>query len=224
MGKILSPKRLTPRVSVRLSLQAQPKENSPAKRFLPLIWVAITFIIGPFTTALLQGPVIFKSIRDIPYEYSKTSRQFLSWLKSDDLWKGYWNSSPDVVNASDMNLTESDDVQVSIYAQQGHIDGMITSKSYCESFPVNDFFLLRGRVSGSVAHVEVFDFVFGREIIFSNFDLVMDDGVIEFAAVKKGGISWIKNGIRLGKNYTITDDAMSGYCKGKRNAKLLRRP
>src|SRR5690606_3567073 len=106
----------------------------------------------------------FENGRRLPAQISQTWGQYLSWVKEDDEWTGRWTGHPEgYVDVESLNLSDSDS-EIVIWAKQGRLDGTVASRELCRSFPLFNYVLLDGAVSGDSAEVLVFDFVFGRQV------------------------------------------------------------
>ena len=128
-------------------------EKATARPFFKKAWVIATATAGVLFTALLNAPTILENVRKLPASIVRTKAQYLSWLHSDSEWTGKWSSSPEgIVDMEDMHLSNVD-MQITIWASQGGIDGTIATKKICKEIPLFDFVLLKGQVSGHTAQV-----------------------------------------------------------------------
>lgn len=159
----------------------------------------VTSIIGICAWVLMHGNDALRNARVMPKEINETSNQFQSWLREDNNWTGLWSNSPEgYVDLEDMHLSDVR-MQISMRVSQGEIDGEIATDMICETTPL-DFFLLRGKVNfdGKSARLTVYDFIGGKEKIFSELDVVRDNSVLVIN--QKSGSLLVKNPMRLGKH------------------------
>src|SRR3546814_17322974 len=70
------------------------------------------------------------------------------------------------------------DMQITIWASQGEIDGTIATKEICKAIPVFNYVLLRGEVFGNTATVTAWDIVLGHKTEFAKLKLVRDGNII----------------------------------------------
>lgn len=164
--------------------QLRPKDKVPWYEHrltlsLKMSWIILSTVVGLVAGGILKGPEILESLRKLPADFRETIGQYKSWVYEDDAWTGNWSGHPQyIVNVPDMNLSEDTDLEMTIWATQGVIDGTITTTLVCKAVPF-DFLLLKGEVSGNQAQVIVYDFILGKETSFAFLVLSRgDDGVI----------------------------------------------
>jgi hypothetical protein len=150
----------------------------------------------------------------------QTASQFQSWAKEDEAWTGHWSSFPEgIVDMADMHLSDVD-LQITIWASQGNIDGTIATKSICRSIPVLNYVLLRGEVSGNTAHVIAWDIVQGHKTDFAELDLIRDGDVITVVPTS-GRKDWFPATARLGRHPSESGtepEPDQTFCNAERNA------
>ncbi|MCT8283564.1 hypothetical protein [Xanthomonas translucens] len=163
------------------------------------VWVVVSATSVVVSAILLKGPNLLQNARILPSEVRQTTSQFQSWAKEDASWTGNWTSFPEgIVDMADMHLSNVD-MQITIWASQGDIDGTIATKSICKSIPVLNYVLLRGKVSGDTAHVVAWDIVQGHKTDFAELTLVRDGGVITVRPTS-GRKEWFPLAARLGRH------------------------
>ena len=167
---------------------------------------------------LLKGPTLLQNARVLPNEVQKTTNQFQSWAKEDDEWTGHWSSFPEgYVDMADMQLSDVD-MQITIWASQGNIDGTIATKRICKSLPVLNYVLLRGEVSGNTARVVAWDIVQGHKTDFAELTLIREDTAITVTPTS-GRKEWFPATARLGKHPDETGEEThidSSFCSDER--------
>src|SRR3546814_15367641 len=110
---------------------------------------------------------MLQNARIIPKEVRETATQYQSWVKEDSEWTGHWSASPEgLADIADMQLSTVD-MQITIWASQGEIDGTIATKEICKAIPVFNYVLLRGEVFGNTATVTAWDIVLGHKTEFA---------------------------------------------------------
>ena len=120
---------------------------------------------------------------------------------------------------ADMHLSNVD-MQITIWASQGDIDGTIATKSICRSIPLVNYVLLRGEVSGNTANVTAWDIVGGHKIDFADLTLVRDGDVITVTPTS-GRTSWFPTTARLGRHpdeNAKQPEPDQTFCNAERNA------
>lgn len=171
-----------------------------------------------FTAALSQAPTLLQNARIIPEEFKITISQFRSWVKEDNEWTGHWSSFPEgFVDLADMQLTETD-LEITIWATEGYIDGTIATKKVCETLPIVDYFLLRGEVSGDKANVVAWDIIKGHKTDFAELILERKNGVITVTP-KSGHTDLFPAIARIGQHPLEPGEdpkPTSDYCKEER--------
>jgi hypothetical protein len=145
---------------------------------LKMSWIIVSTVVGVVVGGILKGPEILESLRKLPADFRETLGQYKSWVYEDEAWTGNWSGHPQyIVNVPDMNLSNTD-LEMTIWATEGVIDGTIVTTLVCKTVPF-DFLLLKGEVRGNEAQVVVYDFIFGKETSFAFLVLSRgDDGVI----------------------------------------------
>ncbi|GHT92729.1 hypothetical protein FACS1894116_03400 [Betaproteobacteria bacterium] len=202
---------------VNPSQQAAPAVKVP---WYKRIWVVVSATSVVVSTILLKEPTLLQNARVLPEEVRQTAGQFLSWVKEDTEWTGHWSSFPEgIMDMADMHLSDVD-MQITIWASQGNIDGTISTKSICKSIPVFNYVLLRGEVSGNTAHVTAWDIVQGHKTEFAELKLVRDGGIITVTP-SSGRKDWFPATARLGKHPTepgIEPGPDQTFCDHERKA------
>jgi hypothetical protein len=176
------------------------------------VWVvasavgAVTFAIG------LNGPTILQNLRKMPTEISETSDQYLSWIKEDEKWTGDWSTFPEgIVDMADMNLSDGVDLKISISSKNGDLSGEISTGAICKNVPSFDFLMIRGKVSGDMARVTVWDIIGGKKTSFAELDLVRTGDVITVKPVSGNG-EWFPSGARIGKHPETDKKFLDNFC------------
>lgn len=187
--------------------RAEPTQPSDvdAIPYIKRTWVIVTAVIGVLFTGLLNAPTLLENARKLPASYQQTSAQFLSWLHEDDEWTGNWSSFPEgLIDLEEMRLTDVD-VQITIWASQGSIDGIIGTRAICKQFPFWDYVLLRGDVSGNSAKVVAYDYIGGRSKDFAELHLERHGNVVTITPVS-GLTEWFPATARLGRHPMAPDE------------------
>lgn len=163
------------------------------------VWVVASATGVVVSAILLKGPTLLQNARILPGEVRQTASDFLSWAKEDAAWTGHWSSFPEgIVDIADMRLSDVD-MQITLWASQGDIDGTIATKSICRSIPVLNYVLLRGEVSGNTANVIAWDIVRGHKTDFAELKLVRDGDVVTVTPTS-GRKDWFPTTARLGRH------------------------
>jgi len=190
------------RRSKRKQSPAQTQSPVPATISVPWYkraWVVISTISAASFLFLLNAPTVLQNVRKLPDEARETYSQYRSWVKEDTEWTGHWSSFPEgVVDMADMRLSNVD-MQITIWASQGEIDGTIATKVICRSIPVLNFVLLRGHVNGDTATVTVWDIVEGQKTDFAELKLVREGDVLTVTPLS-GRKDWFPATARLGRH------------------------
>lgn len=180
-------------------LTSQQVESSAKLPWYKRVWFVVSATSVIVSAILLKGPNLLQNARILPAEIRQTASQFLSWAKDDADWTGHWSSFPEgIVNMADMHLSDVD-MQITIWAKEGSIDGTIATKSICKSIPVLNHVLLRGEVSGTTADVIAWDIVQGHKTDFAQLRLARDGHVITVTPLT-GRKEWFPATARLGKH------------------------
>lgn len=161
-------------------------------------WVVGLPIVGAVASAVVLNPTnFFAGLRALPGEVRQTSNQFWGWYHDDAAWTGYWSNNPEgYVDAADMALS-TDDMAIDLVVTNGEIDGTISTKAICGATPFNDFFLVRGNVSGSdTATIIVWDTFQGRNADIAKLELKRD-GVVMTVVPIEGTVRLFPNEARL---------------------------
>lgn len=186
----------------RLEKESKPLQKIIPERVIPWykrLWIIISATTIVLASIILNAPTLLKNARDLPKEMRETERQYLSWLKEDTAWTGHWSSFPEgIVDMQDMNLSDTD-IQITIWASEGNINGTIATKSICESIPVLSFILIRGEVYGDTAIIIVWDIIDGYKTDFAELKLVRDRNVITVTPITDPR-SWFPSVARIGKH------------------------
>lgn len=180
---------------------APPQQIAPAVKvpWYKRVWFVISATSVVVSAILLKSPTLLQNARILPSEVRQTASQFQSWIKEDVAWTGHWSSSPEgIVDIADMRLSNVD-MQITIWASQGNIDGTIATKNICRSIPTLNYVLLRGEVSGNTAHVTAWDIVQGHKTDFAQLRLVRDGDVITVTP-SFGHKDWFPEIARLGRH------------------------
>jgi len=178
---------------------SQPAEPTAKLPWYKRVWVVVSATGIVVSTIFLKGPSLLQNARILPTEIRQTTSQFLSWYKDDGDWTGHWSSFPEgIVNMEDMHLSDVD-MQITIWAKEGSIDGTIATKSICNSIPMLNYILLSGEVSGTTANLNAWDIVQGHKIDFAQIRLVRDGDEITVTPVN-GRKEWFPATARLGKH------------------------
>ncbi|OZB82717.1 MAG: hypothetical protein B7X28_03215 [Halothiobacillus sp. 13-55-253] len=189
-----------------MTRKSNNKANSP-QQVAPTIkvpWYKQVWVVASATgvvvsAILLEGPTLLQNTRILPGEVRQTVSDFQSWAKEDSAWTGHWSSFPEgIVDMADMRLSDVD-MQITLWASQGDIDGTIATKSICRSIPVLNYVLLRGEVSGNTAKVIAWDIVHGHKTDFAELKLVRDGEVVTVTPTS-GRKDWFPTTARLGRH------------------------
>jgi len=201
----------------------QPPQQVPPAAKVPWykrVWVVVSVTSVVVSALLLKGPTLLQNARILPEEVRQTVSKFLSWVKEDEVWTGHWSSFPEGhVDMADMHLSDVD-MQITIWASQGNIDGTIATKSICRSIPVWNYVLLRGQVSGNAAHVIAWDIVLGHKTDFAKLTLVREGHVITVTPTA-GRKDWFPTTARLGRHAAdpgSQPEPDQAFCSGERKA------
>jgi hypothetical protein len=165
--------------------------------------------------ALMNGPILLKNARELPASFEKTKAQFQSWVYEDAEWTGIWTSFPEgLIDMEALHLSDVD-LEITIWAKQGHIDGVIATTAICRQFPMWDYVLLRGDVSGNDADVVAYDFILGYARDFARLRLTREGNVITVTPLD-GRKDWFPDVARLGRSPlapTEEPDPDMSYCE-----------
>lgn len=184
----------------RLSIEKEKKEP-----WYKRVWVVAALTSASVSAVLIQGPTLLQNMRVIPSEIQKTSDQFQSWVKEDEQWTEHWSAFPEgMVDIADMNLSEVD-LQITIWAKNGQIDGTIATHGICQSIPVFNYILLRGSISGNEANVIAWDVVGGHKKEFANLTLTRDNYIMT-VKTNSGITSWFPKVARIARRPIDSDD------------------
>ncbi|WP_249691604.1 hypothetical protein [Stappia sp. WLB 29] len=184
------------------------------------VWIVGLPLVGAIASAVVLNPAnFFGGLRAIPGEFRKTSDEFWGWYHNDAAWTGYWTNSPEgYVDAPDMNLSDESMV-VDLIVEKGVIDGTISTKPICGATPFNEFFLVRGTISGSKsATIIVWDIFQGDKADIAKLEL-RRDGVILTVVPKEGTTRLFPKEARLALDPTkqgSTETGRGEFCEGKR--------
>lgn len=207
---------MTRRSKKKRQVQAIPSIKALWYRQAWLVASAAGFVLSAI---LLNGPALLLNARILPEEARQTANQFLSWAKEDDEWTGHWSSLPEgILDMADMRLSDVD-MQITIWASQGHIDGTIATKGICRSLPFLNYVLLRGEVFGDTANVVAWDIIQGHKRVFAKLRLVRDGNVVTITPVT-GRNDWFPATARLGRHPADPDDDPEPdhtFCAEERN-------
>ena len=185
----------------------KPKKAKPPQHVAPAtkapwykrVWVVASATGVVVSAILLKGPTLLQNARILPAEVRQTASDFQSWAKEDAAWTGHWSSFPEgIADMADMHLSDVD-MQITIWASQGDIDGTIATKSICRSIPILNYVLLRGEVSGNTANVVAWDIVQGHKTDFAELKLVRDGDVVTVTPIS-GRKGWFPATARLGRH------------------------
>src|SRR3546814_20930247 len=95
------------------------------------------------------------------------------------------------------------DMQITIWASQGEIDGTIATKEICKAIPVFNYVLLRGEVFGNTATVTAWDIVLGHKTEFAKLKLVRGGNIITVTPTA-GQMDWIPSPARRARSPSPT--------------------
>lgn len=195
-----------------------PRQGPPQPKvpWYKRVWVVVSATSVVISAILLKGPSLLQNARILPEEVRLTMSKFLSWAKEDDAWTGHWSSYPEgIVNMADMRLSDVD-MQITIWASQGDIDGTIATKNICRSIPVLNYVLLRGSVSGNAAHVVAWDIVQGHKTDFAKLTLAREGDAMTVTPID-GRKDWFPSTARLGRHPTRSEPDQA-FCSEERKA------
>lgn len=182
----------------RKNVSKSKARNLPKAPWYKQLWFVISATAVVVSTILLNGPAMLQNARILPKEVIETKRQFKSWVKEDEEWTGHWSSFPEgIVNMEDLGLSDVD-MEITIWASEGYIDGTIATKKICKSIPVFNYILLRGEVNGSTAHVIAWDVIQGHKTDFAELSLQREGEVLTVIPVS-GQVAWFPESARLGR-------------------------
>lgn len=182
----------------RKNFSKSSNKNSQKAPWYKQLWFVISATAVVVSAILLNGPAMLQSARILPKEVIETKRQFKSWVKEDEEWTGHWSSFPEGIgDMKDLNLSDVD-MQITIWASEGYIDGTIATKKICRSIPIFNYILLRGEVSGDSAHVIAWDIIQGHKTDFAELKLQRDGEVLTVTPVS-GQVMWFSESARLGR-------------------------
>lgn len=182
----------------------------------PWLTAAIAFIAW----LLLNAPEALQNLRVMPEEARKAIAQYQSWLHEDSEWTGNWTISPEgVVDTGDLTLS-NDEVQITIWATGGEIDGTVVTTRICESVPF-DYVLLRGKVYGNHARVTAWDIAGSRKFDFAQLRLDRDGQVMTVTPLE-GNVHWFPKAARIARA-PLEDGTEpkpdTTFCNGKQRAR-----
>lgn len=152
-------------------------------------WFWIAAIFSFVGWILLKGPEALSNAEKLPAAFSSASDKFLSWYYKDDEWTGVWSSKAEgYVDMADIPVSTVD-VHIEMDVHKGRVDGTIATKKICETFPMWDFVLLEGQISGDEFDGIVWDVIKGER---QNFALVnfQKKGDVLKVTPKEGYVSW----------------------------------
>lgn len=188
-------------------------------RVVAAVLVTVGSVIG---TLLINGSIMVT-----------TAEKFLSWHYEDADWKGAWSARIEgYIDHADMNLTENEDLRLSLDVDKGSIGGLVGTKRFCGYFPPQ-FIFLEGHVglASKTAEVTAFDFVAGKKTVFAKLKLERERGGAMKVEMIDGPIDLFPKGIvRLGHHPIQTkeeeDTMFPAFCpKLKRDPSgSVRRP
>lgn len=163
---------------------------------------------GAAVLFLLNAPTLLENARKLPNEVQKTWAQYRGWVKEDAEWSGNWSSSPEgVVDMAGMSLFKGD-MQITISASQGHIEGTIATKAICRSIPIFNYVMLRGFVTGDTASLVAWDIVQGERVDYAALKLKRDRDILTVTPVA-GRVDWFPASARLGRDPSENGSAPS---------------
>jgi hypothetical protein len=183
-----------------------PKQSATTAR--PLWWQEVfsdnkrkiaTYLFFLLCTAIYYAPGFLQSLQTTPASIQKTKNQFLSWINEDSAWTGHWSATPEGgVDINTQGLSDVD-MQITIWAKQGEIEGTIATRQICANFPVVNFVLLRGKVSGDTATVVAWDVIQGNSTDFARLKLEREGEVITVTPID-GLREWFPITAKLGRH------------------------
>jgi len=159
----------------------------------------------------------FENARAMPAQIRMTWGQYLSWMKDDNSWTGKWSGSPETyVDLQSLGLS-STDTEIVIWAEHGRIDGTIASRTVCNAFPLFNYVLLEGEVSGDAAEVRAFDYVAGRRIAIADLRFMRSGRVMTVEQVE-GDRKFFPTKLTLANEQSSDPRPDQTYCAKERAA------
>lgn len=196
MGKRKQSGRAGPQATIKSA--AQPQTARPWYRRLGWWWAAIVASTTVAWALLTNSAAVLQNLRDTPESFRETEAQFQSWLHEDEEWTGNWSSNPEgVVDTASMGLSDTD-LQVTLWATGGELDGTIATRRICEAMPFANI-LLRGEVSGDQATVIAWDYVGGREVQLATLNFAREGSVMTVTPTE-GNAGWFVERARIGRH------------------------
>lgn len=193
---------------------------TPQAPWYKRLWVIISATSVIVSAILLKGPTLLQNARIMPDEVQKTFNQFMSWVKEDNAWTGHWSSFPEgIVDMEDMHLSNTD-LEITIWASQGDIDGTIVTKKICKDIPILDYILLRGEVIGNHASVMAWEILQGHKVNFAELTLERDGDILIVKPVS-GQTDWFPPVARIGKHPLEVGEipeSTRDFCKAEHDA------
>lgn len=174
-------------------------------------------VVGAIASAVVLNPTnFFAGLRAIPGEIHKTTDQFWGWYHDDSAWNRRWTNNPEgYVDAPDMKLS-AEDMVIDLTVKNGEIEGTISTKPICGATPFNDFFPVRGDVSGSKsATIIVWNTFQGHDADIAKLELKRD-GVVMTVVPKEGTVRLFPKEARLAID--PSNNERGEFCEGKREA------
>lgn len=185
-------------------------------------WVIVSGVFAVVSAVLLSGPEALKNSRILPREISTTVSQFRSWVKEDAEWTGHWTAHPEsYADVAGLRLSDVD-MQITLWATEGRIDGTIATKKICKSLPILNYVLLEGTVFGDSARVKAWDIIGGHRVDFA--DLLLErDGYLMTVTPTAGRRDWFPETARLAIDPVSADDhsqmeSTHTFCAEERSA------
>lgn len=157
------------------------------KKWIARNWYWIVGVAGAIWLVFLQGSEAISNAEKLPNAVTSAKDKLLSWHYEDDQWTGVWSAKAEgYVGGPALSDT---DVHVEIVVSQGQVDGTIATKKICSIFPMWDFVLLQGQISGNAFDGVAWDIVQGER---KNFALVhfQREGSFMKVTPKEGNVDW----------------------------------
>jgi len=168
-------------------------------------WVILSGVLAVVSAVFLSGPEALRNLRILPQEISTTISQFRSWVNEDEEWTGHWTAHPEIyADVADLQLSDVD-MQITLWAKEGRLDGTIATKNICKSLPIVNYVFLEGSVSGDSARVKAWDTIGGHRVDFA--DLLLErDGHLMTVTPTAGRTDWFSATARLAVDPVSSDD------------------
>ena len=189
-------------------------------------WIAVTGLLLGWI--LLNGITALSNLEQFPSATRKSLNQYLSWYYDDAGWTGVWSSKAE--GYVDYEELSPIDVRIEMKVEQGQIDGVISSPEICKTFPLFDFVLIEGMVSGDSIDAVAYDYIGGHRRDFVKVRLTKSDAGIMLVTPIDGivGLLPASAKIRLHPDEGAFDEKMphekTEYCAAEREEFLKKMP